>query len=317
MKVRAYYGGADCTRWASIYLKTTDGGDGIGCPYAAPWTGNEYTPENNILMTSERYYAIGGGIDVDDYYQLINPIMPKENQYSISITEFENEHSFLDTFKLTTIDHYTRTKVAVDAHGNILTFRHPRAPISAVDDNGNNVKQLIKQMNHDKSFLGYPGDSMILEFPRIFSRHAKLVLRADALKQSIHVQMQNEMGEWYTIEEVHPRASNFNNEIVNLQNQIEFGQSLRIRLFWTDKHYLDFVGIDTSAPAPVRIKTLSITSAIDIDDNNITSLLLTDDGQYSELIPSESIFLNFPITPQIGFRDFVLYVNGYYIPYEG
>jgi hypothetical protein len=299
--------------WATLRKPSTSGG---GCPYAAPWNGQDYVPENNLLMTSERFWPTGG-TDVDDYYHFINPIAPKENHYSVAITEFENEQSFLDSFSLITVDHARRTKIAVDPHGNILTFRHPRAPHSAVDGNGNNVKQLIKRMDDEKSFLGFPGDSIVIQFPRILREQAKLVLRADAAKLSIHVQLLNEVGEWYTIEEVHPRAYQLNNEIVDLSDHVIFGQPLKVRLFWTDMHYLDFVGIDTSAPVPVSINTVSLASAVDATGNDITSLLAIDDGQYAELIPGESLYLNFPTTPQsdFGHRDFVLYANGYYIPY--
>ncbi|MFQ5976707.1 MAG: hypothetical protein ACE5OZ_01095 [Candidatus Heimdallarchaeota archaeon] len=297
-----------------VTLTTTPQGGGGGCPYVAPWTGTAYSPENNLLVTSERYWP-DGGTDVDDSYHLIMPIVPKGNQYSIAITEFEHEQSFFDTARLMTVDHSMRTQIAVDPHGNILSFKHPHAPQRAIDRDGNNVKPLIRHMDDNRLFLGLPGDTITMLFPKINSDHAKLILRADD-KMSIHVQLQNAAGDWLTVEEVHPRAFRLHNEIVDLSQYAVRGQALEVRLLWTGTHFVDFIGLDTTQPSdPLIIQTVSVSSAFDFNGEDITTLLANDDEQYAELLPGQSMILNFPITSQFGFRDFVLFVNGYYVPY--
>jgi hypothetical protein len=290
-------------------------GGAHGCPYAAAWNGEEYVPENNLLMTSERYWP-EGGTDVQDYYRFINPLVADEtNHYRTRIVEFENEHSYIDQVKLWTVDHAHGTHVAVDSHGTVLTYIDPTPPLKAWDSDGKNLKRLIKKANDDRMFEGQPGDTLTLLFPANPEEQAKLVLYADeSKKMSIQLQVLDE-GEWITVEEVHPRAMNFNWEIADLSPYITFGEPLVIRLLWTDTHFLDFVGLDTSPQQPLSITTLLAVQAFDDSNLDITSLVTNDDGVYAEIIPTEYLTFLFGVpTLEDGLiRDWILFVDGYYV----
>ena len=296
------------------HILLVDGtGGGSGCPYVAPWDGNKHTPENNLLISSESNPQ--GGVDFDDYYQLNNPLLPKDSRYSIEVQEFENEHSFFDQFKLFAIDHHCGTHIAVDPNGKLLTYRYPRPPYRATSGTGENVKLLISEQNDGKVFVGNPGNSMILNFPKLHRPFAKLLLYADALKQSIHVQLKDEQGFWTTVEEIHPRVSNMHMEIVDLAPFVSLGESLEVRLLWTGFHILDFVGLDTSAPGRAKVSTAPLLEAIGADGASIFDLIFSDDSRYAELYPGQEICLEFgiPYLQRKLVRDYVFFVNGYYI----
>lgn len=168
-----------------------------GCPYVSTWNGEEYVIDNNILSASE----ISNGVDVDDCYALEQTLAPLRegryfSTYSVVISEFEDEHSYIDKAKLYAVDHDQNVNVALTSEGQILTYSNPNLPVSAVDNYGYDWLPSISEAD-DTYYLGYPEDYLMLDFGSLdISQGAKLVLRANIVfeKYTIHIQVLNDTG---------------------------------------------------------------------------------------------------------------------------
>lgn len=96
------------------------------------------------------------------------------------LSEFENEHDFLDRIQIRAIDHSANVTVGVSPAGEILTYTQPSPPVSAIDDNNRNVKTLINSIDGNY-YQGYSGSYITLNFGDELdvSDGVKLVIRSD------------------------------------------------------------------------------------------------------------------------------------------
>lgn len=291
-------------------------GGGAGCPFVSVWDGSQYVLDNSLLPTS----VLSNGTDVEDYYKLEQAPVPSQGKYSFLISEFQREHSFIDQVKLLAVDHESDVDIAVTPDGEILTYKNPVAPLSAVDDNGFDRLSEIRLMDGNESdpatyFYGVPSDYLILNFGQVNSDNAKLILRSDHYKKEqecVWVQVNNGSGTWQTVETLVPRAF-WSIEAVNLSPYLITGQDLLIRLFWGSPHKLDYVGLDTTKQADYQVHTANLVSATHSTQSNVKSQLLESDNLYTELIPDEQIQLEFTLpnnTKQA--RTYIFYTNGHY-----
>jgi len=297
---------------------------GGGCPYVYTWDGQQYAIDNNLLPASE----MSNGIDVEDYYRLEQPLIPVYqgmalSLYSLQIREFENEHDFIDHVKLIALDHASDVKITVTPEGEILTYRQPLAPLWCIDNNGTNRLNEIASTDGNVSdpttyFEGYPDDYLILNFGKIDTENAKLILRTDMKKmdECILVQIKDSNGEWQTVEVLVPRAY-WSMEAVNLSPYIDKNENLMVRLFWKYHHRLDYVGLDTTPQENFELHHAMLVSAIHSADGNVKWKLLQNDQNYSELTPGQQIQLRFLLPDnQNQKRTFILYIEGHYIRME-
>jgi len=207
LRIRIYIYSGEGQYWFSLSIYPPGGG---GCPYIFVWDGSQYVLDNNVLPTSE----ISNGTDVEDHYKLEQTLIPVYqgrlfSAYSLKISEFESEHSYLDQVKLLAVDHASDVKIAVTLDGEILTYNNPAVPISAIDNYGNNMLNEIRLMDGNVSdpatyFDGFAGDSIVLNFGRVSSENAKLIVRDDwkCMETCIDVQVKNSNGEWQTVTEL-------------------------------------------------------------------------------------------------------------------
>jgi hypothetical protein len=266
-----------------------------GCPFLYAWNGKDYVIDNNLLPTSAR----SSGMDVEDFYRLEQTSVPvRQNPllsfYSFQISEFQTEHSYLDQVKLLAVDHQPDVNVAVAQDGEILTYRNPHPPVSCTNKYGYNMLNRIQYIDQEY-YQGFPDDYLLLDFGNLSIREgAKLVMRADALcKDSIHVQILNETGEWQTVAKIIPRAY-WATEIVNLAPYLPNSTSnLQIRLYFTAFHKLDYVGLDTTPQADVTTRQAILISAMHSEQGSVTLKLLFNDQKYAELVPNQQISLLF------------------------
>lgn len=302
---------------ASVYVYSGGGG---GCPFVFVWNGEYYTIDNNLLPASE----MSRGADVQDYYKLEQTTVPiwqggRLSLYSLQIHEFENEHDYFDQVKFFAVDHPAGTNIAVTQNGEILTYKQPFSPQSCVDDDGRNRLPETCKMDGDvldptTYFEGYPGDYLVLNFGRVDSRNAKLILRTDMKKmfECIDVQVKGESGAWQTVETLVPRTY-WSIDAVNLSPYISKGRDLWVRLYWKYHHRLDYVGLDTTAQEKFEIRRAILVSAIHTTEGHVESELLRADQIYAELLPGQQMHLTFLMpSSQGGETTFVLYAQGHY-----
>jgi hypothetical protein len=305
----------------SVSITNPPGGGGGGCPYVFAWNGHNYVKDNNLLPASET----GNGTDTKDYYKLEQPLIPvrqgtQSSLYSLQIREFENETDYIDQVKLMVIDHPQGTNIAVTPEGEILTYTNPTSPTSCIDNHGINRLNEVGTMNgnvNDPStyFQGYEGDWLVLDFGKVTGPYAKLILRDDqkCCDVCINVQILDSSGNWQTVEVLHPRDF-WGIEAVNMAAYAQGKSDFKVRLLWTATHRLDYVGLDTSPPAQIKVSSISPTLAVHSTLGDVRAKLLSDDEQCVKLVSGQQVTLTFlvPNTTQTLNRDFIFYTNGYY-----
>lgn len=288
-----------------------------GCPYVSVWNGTQYAIDNNLLAESEH----SNGIDVVDYYRLEQASVPRFESrsfslHSLMISEFENEHSYLDQVRFLAVDHSSDVNIAVSLHGDILTYTNPYASISAIDDKGDNVAHLVNSIDGD-CYEGCNGSYVTLDFGDLdISQGAKLVIRADYPKvvaESIHIQIQDIDGTWKTVETIIPRV-NWATEIIDMSEYLSHTKdNLEVRLYLTANHKIDYAGLDTSPQATVHVKRGSLVLAKRSANGCVTSLLRHSDSKYAELLPGQNIKLFFALRKQTAqFRTYIVVAEGHY-----
>lgn len=86
-----------------------------------------------------------------------------------------------------------------------------------------------------------------------------------------------------------------------------------VRLLWREPHRLDFVGLDTSPQARTSVKQGFLVSATHSVKGDVTSSIRHSDDRYAELVPGQSIELNFILPRQtMEVRDYVIMLEGHY-----
>jgi len=291
------------------------GGNG-GCPYVYTWDGENYVCDNNILGMSE----VNKGVDAEDSYRLEQPVVPyrsgtRFSVYSFMFREFEDEHSYIDKVRLCTVDHDNGVNVALTPEGNILTYTDPNPPISAIDNHGSDWLNTLLRAD-DVYYFGVPGDHVRLDFGNLdVSQAAKLVLRGNLeFKKDtcIHVQTLNEIGEWIDTALLRTR-NHWSKIIVDLSGYLPNPDgSLKIRLYLSGVHKIDYVGLDTSPQADITTKVTAAFRAIHSTHGNVAHKLWLNDQYYAELCPGEQIELRFIVRNAEQARTFIMYTEGYY-----
>lgn len=289
----------------------------VGCPYVSAWDGSQYMLDNNLLPKA----GASNGADVEDYYMLEQSLVRQNGKYSLLLSEFEQEHSYFDQVKLMAVDHDSDISIAVTQNGEVLTYKNPVAPVSAVDNYENNRLSEVNVIDGDVSdpstfFDGQTGDSLMLNFGQFNSENAKLILKDDRKCEHdeccIEVQVGDGSGRWQTVEVLAPRAY-WATQAVDLTPYAVRAQELWVRLYWTSPHRLDFVGLDTTKQDDYEIHYVNLISATHSTQGDVKTELLQSDNIYAELIPSQQIQLEFTLPNNSReARTFILYIEGHY-----
>jgi len=291
------------------------GGGGGGCPYVYTWEGSQYVVDNNLLPASET----SNGTDVEDYYKLEQTLMPLHdgNQFSLHsllIKEFEHEHSYFDHVQLLAVDHSSDVNVAVTPNGQILTYKDPAPPMSAVNSLGENALTPLF-LTDGNYYEGFKGDYLVLNFGNVISENAKLVMRTDMppYKMSIHVQVQDSAGDWVDVAAITPRAY-WATDIIDLSSYLPSSSNeFKVRLYFTASHKIDYVGLDVSPQEATDVEKGTLILARHSDNGCVTALLRRSDDRYAELLPGQSIKLFFLLPKQTAeSRTYIIMVEGHY-----
>jgi hypothetical protein len=294
------------------FYSTSKGG---GCPYVSVWNGTHYVLDNNLIPGAER----SNGTDVTDYYMLQQPLIRNDGKYSLLIWDLD-KHSLLDQARLLAVDHKSDINIAVSPYGEILTYRNPAALVSATDQNGQDVTSILSSVDGDY-FGGSAGDYVMLDFGSLdVSKGAKLVFRADFCspelpycKESIHVQVSNADGEWVNASSFIPRMY-WSTDIIDMSSYLPDGNGdVKVRLYFTAHHKIDYVGLDTSEQGEFETRYANLATANHSRLGDVKESLVYSDDQRVELLPSESITLEFTLPQNTEEkRDFIIVLEGHY-----
>ena len=218
--------------------------------------------------------------------------------------------------------------MAVNPSGEILTYTSPHPPVSAINNEKKDVNDLLSSADGDY-YEGYNGSYITLNFGDKLDvgKGAKLVLRTDmfAVKTSIHVQVQDKKGKWKDVTSFVPRAY-WSTDIIDMSDYLPDARgNLKVRLYFTANHKVDFVGLDTSPQSRSTVQQAQLVSAVhsknsdptvygESMENDVKSKLLYGDGAYAELMPYEQIKLAFSLQEASNnlSRDYILVCKGHY-----
>jgi len=292
---------------------------GGGCPFMYVWNGTNFVIDNNLLSNS----SANNGTEVEDYYRLEQDLVPLyegyfNSYYSLQISEFQQEHSYLDEVDLFAVDHATDVSVAVSLTGDILTYQSPYAPSSAVDENDTSWLAELSEIDGDY-YESCNGSFLVLNFGEVNSSDAKLILVADPpplTKKSIIIQVLNSSESWVDVVSIIPRVY-WATDITDLSEYLPSDGAL-VRLYFTDIHRVDFVGLDTTPQAEIDVEDANLLWAYHSEEGTVTAELRSDNDVYAELVPDQQITLLFRApNPDAEARTFIFYVKGYYYTITG
>ncbi len=309
----------------TVTLEAWEDPDDYSCPWVFTWNGSEYVKDNDVYST-----ARGAAKEFTDYYTLNKPMLPKDGYYSLELREVNNETSYTDLVQLVTVDHASNVNIASDENGDVWTYSNPSPPVSAVDNEGNDVLSQIATEGN-AGFKGYHDDYVILDFGGLaIGDSAILVLRVKGFQMDgsdvgdfipgrpyVFVQTQNNDGDWVTRHSFYPR----DDWAISAYNLADYlGSNTLVRLYVTScltekYHLIDYVGLDTSPQSPITIQTLSATAAIHSINGDVLNKISNSDNNYANMSPGEKMTFTFPVPDMAGeARHFVLVSEGYYIP---
>jgi len=254
---------------------------------------------------------------VEDHYRLKQPLVRNEGKYSLLINEFEQEHSSLDQVRLMAVDHEADVHVAVTHGGELLTYKTPYAPLSAIDNHGNNTLDLVETVD-DGYYRGQPDDYLLVDFGNLdISNGAKLVLRADnefkKAKECVHVQVYDATAGWMDVAVLRTRLI-WATEIVDLSDDLpDADGELKVRLYFTGIHLIDYVGLDTTKQDDFTLHHANLVSAIHSEEGSVKTELSESDNLYAELVPDQHIEFAFTLPENSeDARTFITHVEGHY-----
>jgi len=124
----------------------------------------------------------------------------------------------------------------------------------------------------------------------------------------------NETGEWEDAAILRTRNC-WSTTIVDLADYLPSPEgTVKIRLYMTGVHKIDFVGLDTTVGQEYTIMEATLFYAEHSESGKVTLKLLKSDDKYAELLPGEQIRLYFilPNKPADKNRSFIIQIEGHY-----
>jgi hypothetical protein len=302
-----------------------------GCPCLFVYDGERFMGENTILAPVE--LARDRSSDVSDVLLLKQLVPLIDDVYKLQISEFEEEHSFLDQVELLAVDHEFGSKVAVTRDGGMFVYDPAkfREPISCHDERGIAQDSLLQLDPEDRVFMSGQG-SLVLDFGPVSqdstneilllpccgddgsSKTISKVVAGEYIPQiGLLVETQKE-GVWQVIDSIPPRLAQ-EEASIDLSDYTSTDQELKIKLSWDERGYSfsEFRCFEAKLfdqPQPLTLINASHSSL-----GNVIQELTFDDNDYVELLPGENIDLSFSYLPPepSEVRDFVFKCNGHYI----
>lgn len=313
-------------------IKNQTGGGGGYCPYLFVWNGINYVRENSLLPDSEDLWRKEKLLT--DYYVLKNLPQAKNGYLSFKIKEVSEDISWFKKFEMISVEIDKNYSIGYTPEGKLSSYFHPKLPKEIVDGRGNSLwNKLGKNMDDIRDyFRSKPGDEIYLDFGKVESNFAKLVIvdpRVYAQRdgcinvhgmKSIFVFYINFNSFWEEVTVLHTRAE-FYPDIIDLTPYLpQIKENLKVRLQFSAEHKVSFVGLDISEPIPLKTKTYSLAQALHSEFGDVTDILKgAESEEFVRLYPGEEIELKFPVPepPKPGNKlSYVLVTEGYYLPIE-
>ena len=274
------------------------------CPFLYTWNGSEFIEDNNILAGS------GQGEVVEDWYKLREKPVKDGNRYRLQLREEGSEHSFLDRIRLIAIDHPDSVEIFVTPDAQIVPVSSMNASQSVMGENGTDYTTSLLER-----------DSVYVEANEVEKITAKfgetiggdyVILAPPDPKVELVVEKATASG----FESVGSIRGRENPSYEVLPLTVSSNEDVSLVFTFTDvSQRLDYIRFGKRNNAPYHIKPCPLVSATHSDIGSVKQKLLIDDENYAELLPCDTITLEFAVVDiEPGWvRDFVFVSNGYYV----
>jgi PKD repeat protein len=231
------------------------------CPVLYTFDGSDYRQENPLLTACEEsnYQQV-----VTDYYHLQDAPALSNGRVSLQLREQEDEVTYLDDFKLMTVDHSASTQVAVSVDGQIMTYQEFDPPVAAIDNNGvDRLAEIVATDGH--LFRSDEAGYLIVAFAN-YGQGTKGFTANTATKykcldplphgeetygksepgqadhpRQISVELLDAHGNWIQLPQLPPRSSTREEVLITGADVLSSGELVTLRLSWPDSYQTDAV----------------------------------------------------------------------------
>lgn len=286
-----------------------------GCPYVYTWNGNNWIEENNILPQSQNPDILGE--NVTDYYQLYTKPVEEDGKYYLAISEYEEDKSYFDQFKLLVIDHPEETFITIDDSGTVIQFAKPAFFANAQLDSNDVYKQLLS-LDDIKTEVS-ESDVLSLSFEDVNSGNENWLLLVGQVepiaKEKVSGTMlsKNNCGK--------ENSATFSSFRLRRNPTYQWvlaptssSSTLQIDIAWQEDAQVDYTELSNKLELPFVLNVTELLSATHSALGDKKSELMASDGIFSEMNKNEWIELGFSIPSTIDGmqRSFVFVSNGRY-----
>jgi|GEM_PF-2450880 len=287
-----------------------------GCPYVYIWNGDEWIEDNNILPQSQDPSLFGQNII--DYYQLFNKPVEEDGKYYLAISEYEEDRSFFDQFKLLVIDHPQETFITVDDSGSVIQFAKPAFFANAQLDS-NDVYKLLYSLDDIKTEVS-PSDTLSLSFENVNSGTEQWLL----LVGQVQAVAKEKVSGKIVKSDMSGKESSASFTSFRLRKNPTFQwivapvsntNTLQIDIAWQEEAEVDYTELSNKIDFPFTLCEAELFNAVHSVTGDIINEVTVNDGITSELNKNEWIELSFSIPPQTDGtqRSFIFVSNGRYV----
>ncbi|MEW5924463.1 MAG: FG-GAP-like repeat-containing protein, partial [Candidatus Zixiibacteriota bacterium] len=244
------YGPYSAVRTLEVY---TSGG-GASCPILFSHNGTDFVEENPLLTACEK----SGYVDVvTDYYHVNNEVVPVDGKVIFQLREVENEITYLDNFELITVDHSASTGVGCSVDGQIFTYQNSIAPISVIDQDGNDWTEVVGETDGN-AFTSELSGELLVVFPSMESTSG---ISIDAVTKnpcpyedpgdppkaatsnyapsSMVIEQLTDNGEWVVLSDIPSRANPVGAFVMNNPSLTGTAENITIRIRWEGRFSTD------------------------------------------------------------------------------
>jgi hypothetical protein len=285
-KVRAYSDGTTWGEWSDAwrYIKYSYHPPS-SCPILFSHDGHEFIMENPLLTACEE----SGYADVvTDYYHITNPLAVADGIVKFQLCELEDEITYLEDLKLITVDHPSSTRMAVSVDGKIGIYDDVIAPLTAVDQDDNNI---LSQVQDEDGILFSSASSgyLIVTFPNAADEDITFGIscgpkplcpnipkdnHGDQIAENVppkplKVEFLDANGNWVESASI-PSRENIVQEFVTRGKHISSQQDkITIRLSWEGSYSVDVINRLVPSEQIPLVNRLEMNSFILTSDNGL------------------------------------------------
>jgi hypothetical protein len=313
------------------------GGD--ECPIISIYdtSSTSYVESNNIL--SDVLSGSRMTLDIENFLNL-NP-KPQINggEINLKLHESSGQLSKIDIVELLFIDYPESSHLGIDESNQFFAYFDKTSPISAQDDQQNDILSLIIQKDDGNSYSrsgnGYAvfefegrTDDKINTFPELPRTRKAMTLRGGSgtiNNVEIYYQAEDRYGSepWYKVDDRGPLKNTQDQYLFNqLGFYLHYDKDFKIKIEWKDGIYIDYVGLaikDSAATENLSFELINLQSAVNQDLISVTNEINMEDGVYTEMGPTEYIDLTFSdaeMPSEDGSCAYYLRSVGYYFPFD-